>query len=615
MSAPITTSAPPRPAPPVTSGSRRRRWPVLVALAAAGWLVAGLAQWLRVDWVLLIITVVALAGLLRGGRGPVARVVLAVALLYSATCVVGLLFSVWPWHLAPVPVAGLGFTVLALGYGISGRRFAIPRPGSSDVATLAGAVTVAVVALWPLVQRGPGRRLAMFMHVEDFLRHMLMYDGIRESGGYMFVNQTTALHVTGGIGYFTYPTGSHFVFALTENFLRSGTAAGSATAWAGDYVWLFAASYIWLGLSVLWGVRHVAGPGATGWRSVPVTALVTVLLAFGPPIRVFDRGYPQETTALALVAVLVALCARPLARTRDQVVLVGALLAGISFSYYLFLPVALAFTVGWLVAHRRRLLRHWLVVVLTTLASIAGMAVIPGLNWKYAPPGAVLLQQGQVAPVPVVAWLPMVVFAAAAVIAQIIRGRQAARLVTWADGVPRIPTQAPRADGAGHTPAPLPRGLTRSSWRWLTGLSVGWVGLLGLSASVFLVLAVAAYQQAKGGADYFDVKLKHQLMIVCLVLFGGLTLLLGRLAGWAKQRYPALSRPMASPALAAGLVVVLALGVVVAPRGAAPARRTPGGSPPSARRRGSTPTGRTRPTHAQTGQSPYCSSTTRGPPT
>jgi hypothetical protein len=546
-------------APPVQAGPRYARRALVVAgCVVASWLAAGLAQWARVDWVLLVVAVVALAGLLRGGHGPVARFALALALLYAITCVAGMLFSVWPWHLNPVPIAGLGLTVLALGYGITGRRFSLPRPRRDDVTILAGTAAVAGVVLWPMLRRNPSDRLALFMHVEDFLRHMLMYDTVRVGGGYLFLHEQTAIRQTGGIGFNAYPTGSHFVFGVTENFLRSTTTPGPAGVWADDYLWMHAAAYIGMALAVLWAARHVAGAAAAGWRSVPMLAVVTAALAFGPPIRIFDRGYPQETTALALLAVLAAVLVRPLRHTREQLVLVAALLAGVSFSYYLFLPVAGVMAAGWLVADHRRVLRRWPFLIGAAAAGLSGAAVIPYRNWEHAPPGQVLLQHGQVAPIPDLFLYGLVALALIGCAVLLVRGRHGARVVQ------RLRAEQPRAGV---------RSAARRVSRRATGLSLGWVGLIGLLASLTFVLAVGWYQRAHAGADYFDIKLKHQLMVMCLVMCGGLARLAGTRGPALAARLPVVLRriPAGAAATALGLLIVVAYGGA-APIGAAPGR-------------------------------------------
>ena len=477
-----TREAPPRgePVPPTPPRRSRRRAVVLAGWLAAGWLAPVATHPLGLDWLLLIVAVVGTAGLFRSGRGALDRLVLALALLYCAVCVGGLLFSVWPWRLHPVPVAGFGFTVIIVSYAATGRRFSLPwRPRVTDLGVLAGTALAATVALWPMLHRDPGARMALFMHVEDFLRHMLMYDGIRSGGGYMFQTGDASINVVGGIGYYTYPTGSHFVMALTENFLRSTTGGGPPQAWAGDFVWLHAASFVGMCLATLWGLTHLGAGAARRWAVAPLTALGAAFLAFGPTVHIFDHGYPQELPALALVAVLVAVVCRPLPRTGEQVVLVGALLAGISFTYYLFLPVAAVLALAWLVAFRRRVLARWRLALVVAVCSAAGAAVIPGLNWKYANPSEVLLQHGQVAPVGRISLAVLVLAAAGGLLAFAVRG--------------------------------LPAGV---------------IGLVGLGAMVAMVLGVQRYQQAHAGADYFMFKLEHQLLVIGTVLVGAAVALL-----------------------------------------------------------------------------------------
>src|SRR5690348_15203265 len=83
----------------------RRRAAWIVPLLAA-WVVPLLCQLLRVDWLLPPVLLGVTASLLRGTRFLLDRLVLSFALLFGTACAAGLLISVWPWHMQPVPVAG-----------------------------------------------------------------------------------------------------------------------------------------------------------------------------------------------------------------------------------------------------------------------------------------------------------------------------------------------------------------------------------------------------------------------------------------------------------------------------------------------------------------------------
>jgi hypothetical protein len=61
----------------------------------------------------------------RAGEGFLDRLVITLVVLYGFTCGIGLLLSVWPWHLHPVAVGTLAFAVLAAL--VAGRHQASPR--------------------------------------------------------------------------------------------------------------------------------------------------------------------------------------------------------------------------------------------------------------------------------------------------------------------------------------------------------------------------------------------------------------------------------------------------------------------------------------------------------
>jgi hypothetical protein len=341
-------------------------------LRRAGWLLGGLvAAWLvpvatdaaRLDVLLLPLILVGVASLLRAGRTALDRLVLAGVLLYGGLCVVGLLFSVWPWHLEPVPIAGVTLSALVLISWTARRRPVLPlRYRPADLLVAGFGLATALFVWWPLRSRDGFHRLATFMHVEDFSRHLMMYDTIRRVGGYMFLHWDPALRDTGATGYLPYPQGSHFVTAVLENFLESSAApARDPMVWTAHYVLWHVAGYAALCVVVLWAARWVAGPGASAARLLPVLALATAMLLFGNPISVYTGAYPQEVYGLIALAAFVAITVRPLHRQREQLVLAGALFAAIGMTYYLFLPAAAVAAVGWLWWYRRRLWRtRWL---------------------------------------------------------------------------------------------------------------------------------------------------------------------------------------------------------------------------------------------------------------
>src|SRR5260221_5420996 len=111
----------------VASRTSPRVPPIAFALLAAAWVVPLLTHLLRADVVLLRVLVVATASLLTLGSTLFDRLFLAAVLLATASIPAGLLFSVWPWGLNPVPVAGGTLTVLIVAGVVLRRSPALPR--------------------------------------------------------------------------------------------------------------------------------------------------------------------------------------------------------------------------------------------------------------------------------------------------------------------------------------------------------------------------------------------------------------------------------------------------------------------------------------------------------
>jgi hypothetical protein len=364
---------------PAVRAPRWRRAAWLPAGLVAAWLVPVATNAAHVDILLLPLILVGVASLLRSGRTALDRLVLSGVLLYGGLCVLGLLFSVWPWHLEPVPIAGVTFSALVLISWGARRRPVLPlRYRPADLLVAGFGLFSVVFVLWPLRGRDPFQRLAMFMQVEDFSRHLMMYDTIRRVGGYMFLHWNPALRDTGAAGYLPYPQGSHFVTAVLENFVESSAVpATNPMVWTSHYVLWHVAGYAALCVVVLWAARWVAGPGASAARLLPVLALATAMMLFGETFTVYTGAYPQEVYALIPLAAFTAIMLRPLHRRREQLVAAGALFAAVGMSYYLFLPAAAVAAVGWLWFYRRRLWRNRVLALCCLVIGGAASVVIP----------------------------------------------------------------------------------------------------------------------------------------------------------------------------------------------------------------------------------------------
>jgi hypothetical protein len=496
--------------------ARRRLAPLLVALVAS-WVVPLLTDLVHADWLLPPLLLVATASLLRAGRTVLDRLVCAAALMFGATLAAGLLLSVWPWHLAPVGAAGLGGTVLTVVAALTGRGPQLPRlVRRSDLITLGYTAVCAVVTLFPLLRRDLTGRLSLFMHVEDFSRHMMIYDTIRVSGGYLFLHRAQSIGHVYEPGFLTYPQGGHFTYALLENFIESSAVPGNPLTWSSNFIWLHACGFIAMCLAVLWAAQRVAGPSIGIWRAGALGALVTAYLVLDVPISVFDSGYPQEVTSLAVVAVLAGVAIRPLTREREQVLTVGALLVAISFTYYLFLPVAGVIALGWLVVYRRRVLPRWRYTLVVAVVSLALAALPPLLN-RAADPATVLLQNGQAIPVRTHSIWALGLACVAAAIVLIARRRRFGAVVALA------------------------------------------VVVVGAFAA-----GVDKYQSANAGSSYFWYKTLHEAIIVILVASGALAAVLRLPPRLAHRSWWRVVTPVAAALVAVGSVGYFGRGTATA---------------------------------------------------
>ncbi|HEY2670076.1 MAG TPA: hypothetical protein VGJ07_06830 [Rugosimonospora sp.] len=331
---------------------------------------------LRADWVLPPLILVATASLMRGGQTLLDRLMLALMLLLGATCAAGLLLSVWPWGLSPPAVGALALTVLVVTGTALDRRPSLPRPRPADglplLAALGGVAYLGVSYL----RADFGGRINRAMAGEDLGRHFSIFDSIRQMGGYLFLDPSEAgRHVYAGI--IRYPQGFHFVCALLDGFLRSSTAPGTPTSAFNHFLGFHTAAYGLFMLSVIWAATWIGGPLVrTGARPVVLFAFLTPFLLYTDLLANYVSGYSSEIFGLSLVAGLVAVLARPLPGIRTQILVIGALLVAIGFSYYLYLPGAALGSLLWLV-HRRRHVRTRPVFTAVVAAVAGGLAVLP----------------------------------------------------------------------------------------------------------------------------------------------------------------------------------------------------------------------------------------------
>ncbi|MGI5244583.1 hypothetical protein [Dactylosporangium sp. CA-139066] len=345
----------------------RLRAPALVAAAWA--VVAGLYE-LRLAAAVPPLLLLATASLLRGGRTLLDRLVLATGALLGAACLGGLAFAAWPWGLHPVAAGGTAATALILLAAATGRRPSLPRPRWPDAVTVAAAGAVALVAAWPVWRAGPDRRLAIMLDGEDLARHAAVFDAIRRTGGYLFADHARAERYVYG-GMIDYPQGSHLLAGLLDGYVRSSARDfGSGTAMLTHYLAYVLGGYALLALVLVWAAQWIGAGGLTPARRVTLAAVLAAACAAGEMLELLSFGYPSQVLGLAEAVLLLALLVRPVARTRDQLLLVALLLAAVGFTYYLYLPPAGLAALIWLATRWRRLARR---PVALALAAACGL--------------------------------------------------------------------------------------------------------------------------------------------------------------------------------------------------------------------------------------------------
>ncbi|SCF23251.1 hypothetical protein GA0074695_4591 [Micromonospora viridifaciens] len=371
---PADAGPPPDAAPPAEPGPPPRRvHRRLIPALAAAWLVPAAAAALHATDLLPLLVLLITAGLLRSGRTLFDRLILAVTLLLGVTAAAGLLFTVWPWGLHPVPVTGLALTVLAFTAAATGRRPTLPRPTWADAVPLALATVILRYLATPYLQSAdPVQHLAALLLGEDNMRHLALVDVIGRLGGYPFLDASAAReHLLSQLIY--YPQGWHLSVALLDGFVvPPGTGPGGLAA-ANQYIgWTFA-TFGLLTLALYWAAQWLPGRLHPLHRLLLAVLVGSLLLGTQLP-RLLSSGFSTEALGMALTVVLAGLVARPVNRRREQLVLLGALLVGIAFSYYLFLLPAGLLVLGWLLIARGRALRGLgrttLVVALATAALV-----------------------------------------------------------------------------------------------------------------------------------------------------------------------------------------------------------------------------------------------------
>jgi hypothetical protein len=361
-----------------------RRGVRLAGWLAAAWLVPLLAYAVGVAWVLPPLVLLGTASLLRAGRTLLDRFVIASALLVGAGCAAGLAWSVWPWGLHPVPVAGTALTALVAIAAVTGRRPALPRPAAFDGVALGVALAVTGVLALPYLRAGAlAGRLGYAIVGEDNARHLGAFEAIRASGGYPFAAPRHGGAAAPDMMIY-YPQGFHLLAGTLDGFVRSSTAPVFGPSALYHYLGWLLAAFTLLVLCTVWAAAHVGGRQLDLPRRVGVAGFVAAAFLGSELARLVVYGYPGQTLGTALFVVLAAVVCRPLAQVRTQLALVACLLIGIAFTYWFLLPVAGVVALAWLGRDRRAIRRHPAALAVAAVTAVVVAAVPPLLSMRGA---------------------------------------------------------------------------------------------------------------------------------------------------------------------------------------------------------------------------------------
>jgi hypothetical protein len=374
----------------------RRRIVRLLAWLVGAWLLPVITNVLRVDWLLPVLIFLLTAAMLRVGRTLLDRLILTGILLIGSVSAAGLLFTFWPWGLAPVVVAGVALSVLGIIDALLARPLQLPKPDIGDGIVTGAAALVLGVFARPYITGDYLGRLALLMAGEDNSRHFSVYDAISRVGGYVFWQPTSAMPDVLDKMLF-YPQGWHLTAALLDGFSRSASGAGEIASETSHFLGFVILTYGFLAMTILWAVRWIAGPLLTPWRQMLVTVFVAGMLVFGELPSLLVYGFVSEIFVLAILVCLVAILTRPVGGIRSQVVLMCAAMVAIGFAYQLFLPVAFLMIGFWLYRRRKLVRAHLLLLALLPVS--AGIAAITAvLGVLYAGHSKLLAANGGIVP-------------------------------------------------------------------------------------------------------------------------------------------------------------------------------------------------------------------------
>ncbi|MFF2041995.1 hypothetical protein ACFVVX_16330 [Kitasatospora sp. NPDC058170] len=363
--------------PPQEGGTPRRRLPLLAGLLAASWLLPLALHPAGLDLALLPVLVLAVASLIRVGGGLVDRLFAAGLITAAGVMAFGLLFSVWPWGIHPVPTAGVLLSTVCLAGWLADRRPRLPlRLRGTDLLVAGTATGVWYYLHHAVAGKSLTERVAYIATAEDRLGHFSYFEGIRHVGGYAFLHQEQARTYMMTPAEAVYPQGSHFLLAWVDALVRSSTAPGAALDAMNRYFLYVLAAYALLCAALVWAARWIGGPRLRGWQAAAACATVASLMLAGNYSDLVGHGFDSTIIGLLFLAVALPLAVRPAMGHTEHLLTAVAGLITVTYVYNLYgVFVGLAVAAGVLV-NRRRFAGRWRSTALVLLAGL-GVAALP----------------------------------------------------------------------------------------------------------------------------------------------------------------------------------------------------------------------------------------------
>ena len=328
---------------------------------------------------------VGVASLLRAGDTLLDRLFLGGIVMVGALLGAGLLFSWWPWGLAPLGVGWFLLSTLVVVSTLTGRRPELPlRVEWSDGVVIGSALTAFYAAYRPLAHLDAIQRLQYVTINLDRLAHFALFDTIRHVGGYAFLNQDRARISVQTPTEVVYPQGSHFLLAMTESLLRSGSKGGTGAVELERYLLLVLAVYALLVMSIVWSARWIAGRVTSQFGRLAVSLVAAMFALLGPLAALIPRGADSQMCGLIFIALAAALVVRPVSDVREQVIAAAALTIAVFYTYNIYgALIVVGFGVA-AVLHRSTLWRERLIVAMVYVPT-AGVALLPSILTLAAP--------------------------------------------------------------------------------------------------------------------------------------------------------------------------------------------------------------------------------------